>query len=106
MSLRLVLAAVAVSLLSLNCIAKSSNSEKVSAPGPVVLSDSALDGEAMTPISCGAAFRIAEHHGYQNVTVQNCFGTEYAFRASRNGLDVIVLVDPANGRLWQGKVLR
>jgi hypothetical protein len=106
MSSRLLIAALGVSLLSLTCIAKSPDTKGTGAPPPVVLSEAALAGESASPVTCGAAFRIAELHGYQNVKVQNCFGSEYAFRARKDGLKVIVLVDPANGRLWQGKVLR
>jgi hypothetical protein len=106
MSPRLLVAtAVAVSLLSLTCIAKS-NTEQVNRPVPVTLSEAALEGESVRPVTCGAAFRIAEHHGYGNVKVQTCFGSEYAFRAVKDGRKVIVHVDPANGRLWQGKILR
>jgi hypothetical protein len=106
MSSRLILAALAVSLLSINCIAKSTNTQRTSAPFSVALSEPALDGESIRPVTCGAAFRIAEQHGYLDVKVQNCFGSEYAFRGLKGGRKFIVLVDPANGRLWQGKILR
>jgi hypothetical protein len=105
MSPRLLVSALAVSLVSLTCIAKSST-DKTNIPVPVVVSEAALEGESVRPVTCGAAFEIAQQHGYGEVEVQNCFGSEYAFRAVKNGRKVIVLVDPANGRLWQGKVLR
>ncbi len=107
MSSRLIVASLAASLLSFTCIAKSPDSERTNASSPpVAVSEAALDGESASPVTCGAALRITEQHGYRNVRVQNCFGTEYAFRAMKGDLKVIVLVDPANGRLWQGKILR
>ena len=106
MSSRLLMASLAAVLLSLNCFARSPVAEKITVPAPIVAGDAAFEEEETTPITCGAAFRIAEQHGYRNVEVQTCFGTEYAFRALQDGRDVIVLVDPLNGRVWQGKVLR
>jgi hypothetical protein len=110
MSSRLLVAALAVSLLSFTCIAKSPDIERIteptSAPPLAALSEAALEEESASPITCGAALRLAEQHGYQEVEVQNCFGSEYAFRAIKDGLGIIVLVDPENGRLWQGKILR
>jgi hypothetical protein len=103
---RLLLAALAASLLSFSCIAKSPDAEQTSVPSLAAPTKAAIDGESESPVSCGKALKITEHYGYQNVRVQNCFGSEYAFRAMKDGLKVIVLVDPANGRLWQGKILR
>jgi len=106
MSSRLLLAALAASLLSFTCIAKSPDSEQTSVQSLVAPTTAVLDGESEIPISCGKALKITEYHGYQNVRVQSCFGSEYAFRATKGGLKVIILVDPANGRVWQGKILR
>lgn len=103
---RLLLAASAASLLSFTCIAKSPDSGQTNVPYLIAPTKAALDGESSRPVTCGKALKITEQHGYQNVKVQNCFGSEYAFRAMKGGLEIIVLVDPENGRLWQGKILR
>jgi hypothetical protein len=109
MSSQLLVAALAVSLLSFTCIAKSPDTQREPAsalPLPLVaLSEAALKGESASPITCGAALKLAKQH-YQQVEVQSCFGSEYAFRAMKGELELIVLVDPENGRLWQGKILR
>ena len=54
-------------------------------------------------LSCYQARRIVRHHGYRNVSVVECQGRTYTFRAVRpNGKRTIVYVNSRTGAVWRG----
>ncbi len=53
-------------------------------------------------ISCRDARQIVRENGYRNVSVRECSGRTYTFRATRRGRDVIVYVNSRTGAVWRG----
>ncbi len=54
-------------------------------------------------LSCTQARRIVRNRGYRNVSVIECRGRTYTFRAVRpNGKRVIVYVNSRTGGVWRG----
>lgn len=53
-------------------------------------------------LSCYAAKRAVQNHGYRNVSVRECQGRIYTFTAKRNGHRVVVYVNSRTGAVWRG----
>ena len=54
-------------------------------------------------LTCNQARRIVRNRGYHNVSVIECRGRTYTFRAVRpNGKRVIVYVNSRTGGVWRG----
>jgi hypothetical protein len=53
-------------------------------------------------LSCFAARRAVQNHGYRQVSVRECQGRVYTFAATRNGHRILVYVNSRTGAVWHG----